>query len=317
MVQYAATMGLVRRAFLAGSESRWLRERAVRHRFVQRAVSRFMPGERLEDALAAAAVVHRRGARGAVLTRLGENVTDQAEADEVTRHYLDVLDRVHAGAAHAEISVKLTQLGLDLDRPRCAASLRRLLERAAASNFVWIDMEGSRYTEVTLAMCAEMRREFANVGVCVQAYLHRTARDLGPLLAAGAGVRLVKGAYNEPAALAFPRKKDVDANYLTLARRLLGEEARRRHVRVVFGTHDQDLIRAIQAHAAEAGLPREACEFHLLYGIQRAEQERLAREGWPVRVLISYGSYWFPWYMRRLAERPANVLFMAKSLVKS
>jgi proline dehydrogenase len=151
--------------------------------------------------------------------------------------------------------------------------------------------------------------------VCLQSYLRRTAGDLEALLPTGAGIRLVKGAYNEPPELAFPRKADVDASYLALARRLLEAHAAGAGVRSVFGTHDRAIIEAIRADASARGLPRSAAEFHLLYGIQRAEQERLASAGWPVRVLISYGAYWFPWYMRRLAERPANMLFVARSLL--
>lgn len=307
-------MGLMRAALLAGSESAWLRETAARRPAVRRAVARFMPGERVEDALAAAASLRGLGI-GAVLTRLGENVADAAEADEVTRHYLDVLDRVRGLAA--EISVKPTQLGLDLGGDLCGTNLRALVERARATgNYVWIDMEQSRYTDATLALCLAMRSFGPHVGVCVQAYLRRTPADVEALIAGGVGIRLVKGAYKEPPAVALPAKRDVDARYLDLARRLLSDDARRRGVRAVFGTHDPRLLAAIRSHAAGAGLETQACEFHLLYGIQRAEQERLARAGHRVSVLISYGTYWFPWYMRRLAERPANVLFVVKSLVR-
>ena len=310
-------MGLMRAALLAGSESAWLRETAARRPGVRRAVARFMPGERVEDALAAAATLRGLGL-GAVLTRLGENVRDAAEADEVTRHYLDVLDRVATSPAPFEISVKPTQLGLDLDPARCAANVRALVERAKATgNFVWIDMEQSRYTDATLDLCLAMRALGPHVGVCVQAYLRRTPRDLEPLIAAGAGIRLVKGAYKEPAGAAFPSRRDVDAQYFELARRLLSADARRAGARAVFGTHDPRLLAAIAAHAAGEALEPKACEFHLLYGIQRASQERLARAGHRVSVLISYGSYWFPWYMRRLAERPANVLFVVKSLFRA
>ena len=286
----------------------------MRRPFVHRAVSRFMPGEELEDALAAAAALGHAGL-GAVLTRLGENVATEAEADEVKDHYLHVLDRVAAAGGAIEISVKPTQLGLDLDEQRCAARLLALAARAEArGNYVWIDMEQAEYTDATLRLCHRAREKHARVGVCLQSYLRRTAADLEALLPTGAGVRLVKGAYNEPADRAFPRKADVDASYLGLAQRMLDAAAGGAAGRTVFGTHDRALIEAIVAHGAAASLPRAACEFHLLYGIQRAEQERLRALGWPVRVLISYGEYWFPWYMRRLAERPANVLFVARSV---
>jgi proline dehydrogenase len=310
-------MSLMRSLLLAGSDSRWLREQATRRAFVRRAVSRFMPGESLEDALGTAPALQSDGI-GLVLTRLGESVTDAAEADAVAAHYLDALERIKATGVDADISVKPTQLGLDIDPGRCLAHLRALAERAASlGNFVWIDMEQTRYVDATLDLCRRVRAERANVGVCVQAYLYRTTQDVERLISAGAGVRLVKGAYREPPALAFPRKRDVDDNYLALARRLLEADARKAGVRPVFGTHDPRLIQAIAAHGAARGLASREIEYHLLYGIQRAQQQRLARAGHRVRVLVSYGSYWFPWYMRRLAERPANVLFVVKSMLRA
>jgi proline dehydrogenase len=316
-LQSSPFMDLMRSVLLAGSESRWLRAQATRRAFVRRAVSRFMPGESLEEALATAPALGQERI-GLVLTRLGESVTDAAEADEVAAHYLDALEKIRAGSVNAEISVKPTQLGLDINAARCLAHVRALAERAASlGNFVWIDMEQSRYVDATLELTRSVRARHANVGVCVQAYLFRTAADLERLLPTGAGIRLVKGAYKEPAAVAFPRKSDVDANYLALARRLLADDARKAGVRAVFGTHDTRLLHAIAEHNASLGRPAGDAEFHLLYGIQRGEQQRLARAGHTVRVLVSYGSYWFPWYMRRLAERPANVWFVARSFFRS
>jgi proline dehydrogenase len=178
-------------------------------------------------------------------------------------------------------------------------------------------MEQSRYVDATLDLCLGLRALGPHVGVCVQAYLRRTPADVERLVAAGAGIRLVKGAYREPAEVAFPSPRDVDDAYLALARRLLADDARITGTRAVFGTHDPVLIEAIRAEAAARGRTADACEFHLLYGIRRAAQEALQRQGHRVRVLISYGSYWFPWYMRRLAERPANVLFVVKSLFRA
>ena len=309
-------MGVMRSVLLAGSQSRWLREQATRRKFVRRAVSRFMPGETMEEAMAAAAAVAPRKI-GAVLTRLGENVDQEAEADEVRDHYLLALDRIAEDRAPSEISVKLTQLGLDLDRERCFARLAALLERAhTRSVFLWIDMEQSGYVDVTLEQARRARALRPGVGVALQAYLRRTPADLAALLPTGTGVRLVKGAYMEPPEVAFPDKADVDRGYFELAQTLLSDAARQAAMRVVFGTHDTKLIEAIRAHAKGRGLPEGACEFHLLYGIQTQTQERLAAEGARVSVLISYGSYWFPWYMRRLAERPANVLFVVKSMFR-
>jgi proline dehydrogenase len=310
-------MGVMRSLLLAGSDSRWLRKQATRRAFVRRAVSRFMPGEGLEDALGTAPALRPDGI-GLVLTRLGESVTDLTEADEVAAHYLEALERIKATGVAAEISVKPTQLGLDIDAARCHAHVRALADRAAAlGNFVWIDMEQTRYVDATLDLCRRVRAERANVGVCLQAYLYRTAQDVETLLPTGAGIRLVKGAYREPPELAFPKKRDVDQNYFVLARRMLSDDARKAGVRPVFGTHDPRLIQAVAGHGTTVGrVPREI-EYHLLYGIQRAEQQRLARAGHAVRVLVSYGSYWFPWYMRRLAERPANVWFVVKSMLRT
>ena len=309
-------MGLMRAALLAGSESAWLRERAMRRPAVRRAVSRFMPGETADDALRAAGELRGLGI-GAVLTRLGESVRDATEAAAVARHYLELLDRVD-GPGRVELSVKPTQLGLDVDPALCGRHLRALVERArAAGSFVWIDMEQSRYVDATLDLCLAQRDLGPHVGVCVQAYLRRTPGDVERLVAAGAGVRLVKGAYREPAAVAFPSRREVDGRYLALAKRVLAADARAAGVRAVFGTHDPRLLSAIPRHAAAGGLGPGDGEFHLLYGIQRAEQRRLARAGHRVSVLISYGSHWFPWYMRRLAERPANVLFVVKSVFRA
>jgi proline dehydrogenase len=307
-------MSLMRRFFLWGSRSRWLESQLQRRAFAQRAVRRFLPGERLEDALEAAARLGRDGL-GAVLTQLGENVDSREQAEQVAAHYLEVLERVKQRGLVAEPSVKLTQLGLDVGRELCEELLGRVVARAAAlGGFVWVDMEGSAYTDVTLAVYQAARARHQNVGVCVQAYLYRTPADLEKLLAAGGSVRLVKGAYAEPPEVAMPRKRDVDAAYLRLAQLMLGDR-RGPSSRLVFGTHDMKLVSAIRERAAAAGLPRGTFEIHMLYGIRSAEQQRLAGEGVPVRVLISYGGAWFPWYMRRLAERPANAWFVMRSLM--
>ena len=274
-----------------------------------------MPGESLDAAIAAAAALREQGL-GTVLTELGENVSTPAQADDVVRHYVTALRTIGARGLECHISVKLTQLGLDVDRARCRTNLRELLIHAKEhQNFVWIDMEQHAYVDATLELYRDALEDFDDVGVCLQAYLHRTAADLNALIPLGGGIRLVKGAYREPSSVAMPRKKDVDDNYLLLSKKMLGRNARQSGLRPVFGTHDGQLIEAIQGHMRSADLPRDAAEFHLLFGIQRAMQARLVRERYRARVLISYGSQWFPWYMRRLAERPANVLFVAKSLL--
>ena len=307
-------MGIMRTFFLHCAQSQWLREQAPRYRFVRRTVSRFMPGESLADALTAAAAL-RESSIGAVFTHLGENVADPAEADRVTAHYLEVLDRIRALGLRSEVSVKLTQLGLDLGAELCYANVKKIIEHAGADSLVWIDMEASNYVDATLELYRRVRQAYPNVGVCLQAYLHRTARDITSLIPLGAAVRLVKGAYNEPPDRAIPRKKDVDENYFTLAKQLLSDEARAAGVRVAMATHDRKLIRRITEYVLSQGLSKETVEFQMLYGIQRAEQCRLAEEGWKSIVLVSYGSYWFPWFMRRLAERPANAFFVLRNIL--
>jgi proline dehydrogenase len=280
--------------------------------FVRRAVNRFMPGEQLDDALAAAADLQRLGI-GGVLTRLGENITDVAAADETARHYSTVAREVRARALDCHISVKLTQLGLDVDPQHCQANLLALADETKRQGInLWIDMEQSSYVERTLDMRRALRA-YPHAGVCLQAYLYRTADDLASIIPLGGGIRLVKGAYREPSSVAYPRKRDVDENYFRLATQMLAATAG--GLRPVFGTHDRQLIDRIRQHADRSGIARDAFEFHLLFGIQRREQIRLAQDGYCVKTLISYGEQWFPWYMRRLAERPANLLFVARSVL--
>jgi proline dehydrogenase len=307
-------MGLLRNALLAGADSAWLRRQAPRYPFVRRTVSRFMPGEHVEDALAAAERLRQAGI-STLLTHLGENLTTAAEAEAVRQHYQELMDAIDARRLDAQVSVKLTQLGLDLSAEACYTHTSSLAARANRSGKpLWIDMESSAYTDRTLEMYRRLREGGANVGVAVQAYLRRTTADLTALMPLGPSIRLVKGAYREPPAIAFPDKKDVDENFYTLAARLLGAEGRAANVFTGIATHDVRLIDRIQAFADSDHAPQSSYEYELLYGIQRAEQVQLARAGRKIRVLISYGEFWFPWFMRRLAERPANVLFVARNL---
>ncbi len=307
-------MSAARELLLWTSRSRRLAG-LLRHRaFVARAVARFMPGEEFSDAVAAARRFAPLGI-GTVFTKLGENITTLAEAEAVRDHYLEVLGRIADEALPSQVSVKLTQLGLDVDPAWCGRAVGALAERAAASGgILWIDMEDSHYTDATLDMFRRVRAATPGVGVCLQAYLRRTPADLESLLPLRPAIRLVKGAYAEPPAVAFPRKQDVDAAYFALATRLL-EQAARGAARPVFGTHDMRLVARIGARARELGVPRGTSEYHLLYGIRESDQRALATAGETVRVLISYGSAWFAWYMRRLAERPANVWFVVKNLI--
>ena len=272
-----------------------------------------MPGETVDDALSAALAL-RQKSMGTIFTHLGENISDPAEAERVTLHYHEVLDRIRQQTLETEVSVKLTQLGLDLSPEVCYTNLKRIIEHAGPQRHVWIDMEASNYVDATLELYRRACVAYPNVGVCLQAYLYRTAQDLASLVPLGAAIRLVKGAYKEPPELAFPRKKDVDENFFALAKQLLSDQARTAGVRAGIATHDSELIHRVIEFAESAGLGTRALEFQMLYGIRRAEQERLAREGWKLMVLISYGSFWFPWYMRRLAERPANLFFVLRNL---
>ncbi len=309
-------MSLARTLLLKASDNRWLREHGVKAPFVRRAVSAFMPGETADDMLAAAVQQAALGV-GAVFTRLGENVADMAEANAVTAHYLEVIADVERRGIACEPSVKPTQLGLDVDRDAAFANALAIARRAhAAGNYFWVDMEQSSYVDATLDVVTRLRADVPGVGVALQAYLHRTKDDAARMIAQGVGIRLVKGAYNEPASVAIPLKADVDANYLAIAKLMLAPASRATGSRAVFGTHDTTLINAIERHGDGLGLAPTDYEIHMLYGIQRGEQKRLAAARKNVRVLIAYGAYWFPWYMRRLAERPANMWFVAKSMFR-
>ncbi len=307
-------MGFARSLLLKASRSQWLARQLRERRFFQRAVKRFMPGETLEAALEAAGVFAKAG-MGSVLTELGEQVTNRAEAAAVRDHYLGVLEKIQRRKLPAHVSIKLTHLGLEASQEGCVQDVLKLAARAEqARSFLWIDMEESRYVDATLEVYRRAKAEWPNVGVCLQAYLYRTAKDLEGLLAIAPAIRLVKGAYNEPADVAMPKKGDVDANYRQLAQRLLAEAARQR-AKPVFGTHDLPLIETIRKAAVDQRVDPSSYEFHMLYGIRAEAQRRLASMGTEVRVLISYGSAWFAWYMRRLAERPANVWFVLRNVV--
>jgi proline dehydrogenase len=304
----------MRRVFLWAARNPWLRDRLPRMRFMRRAVRRFMPGETMESALDAAAPLQAAGI-GTMYTKLGENLESLAEADAVADHYVAVLDAIKARGLDGEISVKPTQLGLDLDEDRALAHLTRIAAHAASvGSYVWVDMEGSAYVDATIRLYERLRAVEPRTGLCVQAYLRRTAADLERLRPLDPAIRLVKGAYDEPAAIAYRDKRQVDANYLALAVSFL-REGRGRPIRLGLGTHDVALIEQIAAQVVPDGIGREGFEIEMLYGIRTGEQFRLAKAGYRVQVLIAYGDAWYPWYMRRLAERPANVTFAIRSLL--
>jgi proline dehydrogenase len=304
----------MRKVLLAGSTNVWLRDRATKYSFVRRSVSRFMPGEHMDDALRAAKEQQPLGIN-TILTSLGENVTRADEAEEVTTHYLEVMDKVASSVLDAQISVKPTQLGLDFDRALCERNLDRLVERAEQrNNFVWIDMESSPYVDPTIELFRRTRVQSPRIGIAIQAYLFRSAKDVDSLVPLGPAIRVVKGAYLEPPDIAYPKKPDVDENFYKLCVRLMAPDAQQAGALLHIATHDVALADRLSAYIAHNKVPKSAYEFAMLYGIQRQQQLRLAREGQRLRLLISYGEYWFPWYMRRLAERPANVWFVAKNM---
>lgn len=303
---------MLRQALLWASENAWLERQMRRRAFARRAVSRFMPGETANAALEAA---RRLGEHdiSTVFTKLGEALDDRDEIEEVVQHYLRLLGRIAERELSSQISIKLTQLGQDLGQEVAQANLERLAAGAAEhGNVVWVDMEASPYLDETLDIFTATLARHPNLGLCVQAYLYRTAADVERLLALGARLRLVKGAYQEPADIAWPRKPDVDENFMVLTRMML--ENANPAAPHGLATHDTVVLGRILDEARAMGLPADAFEVQMLYGIRTREQLALRRRGIPVRVLISYGPHWYPWYMRRLAERPANLGFVVRSV---
>jgi proline dehydrogenase len=273
-----------------------------------------MPGESLDDAMAAAAGLETQGLVTA-FTQLGENVTTADEARAVFDHYVAAFDAITERGLNAELSVKPTHLGLDVDRAMAAEHLDALARRAAErATWLWLDMESSRYVDSTVELYREVRATHPNTGICLQAYLRRTADDIESLLPLEPSVRLVKGAYREPDSLLVGGRASIDESYRSLSVRLL--ERGGAASRVVLGTHDIDLAMGIERDAAVRGMGRDAFEIEMLYGIRASDQVRLAAEGYRVRTLIAYGSYWYPWFMRRIAERPVqNSLLALRNLV--
>jgi proline dehydrogenase len=309
-------MSFMRSLLLAASQNHWLRDHASHYKFVRKSVARFMPGETLDDALVAAQTLRDKKI-GTVFTHLGENISDRSEAQQVADHYLKVLDGIRQKGLKTEISVKPTQLGLDLSPDLCFEHLRSIISHAPRESTVWIDMEASNYVDATLDLYRRALREFPNVGVCLQSYLYRTKDDLAKLLPLRPSIRLVKGAYMEPPEIAFPRKAEVDANYFALGKEMLRAKNEKLCGRAAFGTHDVAMIRRLSEHAAKEGFSKAEFEVQMLFGIQRAEQERLAAEGCTSIVLVAYGTFWYPWFVRRLAERPANLWFMLRNVFAS
>jgi proline dehydrogenase len=318
---------MLRSFFLYLSQANWARAFITRFRLAWLAASRFVAGETADDAIAAIRALNARGI-SATVDLLGESVTNEAEAVRAVEGYLLILNKIAANDVRSNVSIKLTQFGLDIDQDLCLRNVRRVVGKAKAThNFVRIDMEGTPHTDRTLDVFRALQQDakFAdNVGIVLQSYLYRTEKDLRVLAEAGTRVRLCKGAYNEPPDKAFPRKADVDANYVKLMRLLLdraqtappADGSGRVPPLPALATHDEKMIATAKAYTAEKHIPREYFEFQMLYGIRRDLQEQLVREGYAVRVYVPYGTSWYPYFMRRLAERPANVWFFVSNFFR-
>jgi proline dehydrogenase len=307
---------VLRAAFIALSESRWLRHIAEQSRFGQRTSSRFVAGNTVADAIRAAAAVNQFGA-GVSIDNLGENVTNADEARASAQLYHHLLDEISVRKLNANISLKLTHMGLDVDENLAHDLVSGLVAKAASispKNFVRVDMEGSAYTQRTLDSVYQLHRVPENkgcVGAVIQSYMRRAEADIEKLLAEGIRIRLCKGAYKEPADVAFQEKSEVDANYVKLMKILM-----KSGIFHGLATHDESIIKEAKAFATSASIPRNAFEFQMLHGIRRDLQLSLVKDGWGMRVYIPFGAEWYPYLMRRLAERPANVLFIAKNLLR-
>lgn len=312
------------------SKADWAQKMVTEWKFARRASSRFVAGHLIDDALRAARTLNEKNIN-ATLDQLGEHTSTVVDANRAADGILAVLDEIQKAQVRANVSIKLTQIGMGLDDHICRANLMRILERAKEyGNFVYIDMEDSPYTDKTIAFFDEMTRKgrgFSSetVGLVVQSYLHRAETDARALVEKGARLRVVKGAYQESPAVAFAEKTDVDANYDTLVSILidaalahkieLSADGRVPPIPAI-ATHDEKRIAFARAYAEKTGLPKTGLEFQMLYGIRRDLQEELAREGYPVRVYIPFGTHWYPYFMRRLAERPANLWFFISNIFK-
>jgi proline dehydrogenase len=292
------------------------------HKFIvnfplsRRVSRRFVAGESLDEAIA---VVKKLNAQGLLVTfdHLGESVTSEREAREAKDDYLRALDAIATNQVQSQVSVKLTQMGLDLSADVCLDNLRQILGKAKqGGTFVTIDMEDSKHTQTTLNIFKTLREEFDNVGIVIQSYLYRSEADIIALRALGANVRLCKGAYKEPAEVAFPEKTDVDANYRKLTQVFLQANGKANSAYLDLATHDEKIIAWAKEFTTTNHIARDRFEFQMLYGIRADLQRQLAREGYTMRVYVPYGTHWYPYFMRRLAERPANVIFLVSNLFR-
>jgi proline dehydrogenase len=304
---------VTRNALLYLSRREGLKDFATRFRFFKKMTTRFIAGEDIEEAIAAIREINEKGST-ASFDHLNESVDDASETEEEVREYLQILSRIDDTGIRSNVSIKLTQFGLGIDPELAYKNARRIVEDAARrGNFVRVDMEASQVTQATIDIFKRLRAEFGlnEVGIVLQSYLRRTYDDVQDLLKIPARIRICKGAYNEPPEVAFPDKKDVDENYVRVMKTLLSSG-----VYHGIATHDPKMIEATIEYAAREGIGKEAFEFQMLYGIRRDLQAQLARDGYNMRVYVPYGKHWYPYFMRRLAERPANIWFVMKNMFK-
>jgi len=306
-------MMMGRNILLWASKNEWMTGHIPNYTFVQKAVKRFMPGETPSDAFDATRNLLKLKIP-TTLTHLGENINNLAEAEKAAEHYYNLLERIYQEQLDIEISLKLTQIGFDLSFDKTFDLFKQISQKAKeCDNNVFIDIEDNSYVDNTIMFYKKMKLNYDNVGLCLQAYLYRTMDDIKKMMDIDPCIRLVKGAYNEPEIVAFKHKAEVDDNFFKLSKYFL-EQIERRKIRVAFATHDIVLQQKIKDVAQKIEIPNEKVEFQMLYGIKNREQTKLAEEGYKIRTLISYGKEWYPWYMRRLAERPANVGFLLRNI---
>ena len=306
---------LLRATLLYLSRHPGLRSWAEHSGIARQLSSRFIAGKTLDEALGVCRRIHAQGIT-ATLDNLGENITTLDEAAACRDTCIAGLKAMHAAGIEPNVSLKLTQFGIDLDAVACESNVATLVETAAGiGGFVRIDMEGSAYTERTLALARRIHARYGACGVVIQAYLYRSPHDLASLIQEGIRIRLCKGAYLEPPELAFPEKTDVDRHYIGLAHHLLGATQAHPGYYPAIATHDERAIDRIERFALNNKIPRDAFEFQMLYGSRRDLQQRLVEDGYRLRLYVPFGEAWFPYFMRRLAERPANLLFILRNLV--
>jgi len=319
---------MLRSFFIFLSKANWAKQLILNWKFAWRMATRFVAGEKLDDAISAIKDLNNKGIN-ATLDLLGENTTTPDDAQKATIDILKIIETINTAGVRSNVSIKLSQIGLTLDRNLCIENLEKILSLARdTGNFVRIDMEDAPWTDATIDVFREMtqQRKFKCVGIVIQAYLYRSKDDVAKLIQENGRIRLCKGAYNEPASVAFPKKQDVDMNYDVIAKMMMDRSLELPGSVISedgkitplpgLATHDIKRIENARNYAESIGLPKKAMEFQMLYGIRRDLQEQLANDGYPMRVYVPYGTQWYPYYMRRLAERPSNFWFFVSNFFK-